>query len=283
MNAIILAGKNIYSKAQIEKEKKKLKREYNGEEYPLGLDKALFKINKKPIVQYVVDAFRSSKSIDVVFVVGNKLKLEKELKSCTVIESSGSIVDNALNGYKKSKSKGLVFFSTCDIPLVKSRYIDEFVQDCSNYDAGIYFSVTEKKYLKGQRMHNRRYISVKEGDYLLSYYCIVNPDKINLDKLLRVFNIIYENRKMKSIKSWFVLIKKLRKEVSYRSTVPILLKYMISPFIKSLKISLKEVEDLVEKELGMKIKIIDTEHYENSIDVDSYQDLEYVKNLMKKN
>ncbi len=283
MNAIILAGKDAPKKEEIEKQKAILREAYPEEHYFIGekIYKPLFKINGQPIIQHVINACENSKYIDNIFVVGIKSKLEKELSGCFIIESCGSLIKNAQKGYSESNSGGYAVFLSCDIPLIKGEHIDEFIDDCLKYDNGLFVSVTEQKYLKGHEMQNRKYFSLKEGDYRWANVFFGNPAKLNLDKLNRIGNILYRNRKLTSSVVQWNLVRDLRRELPFTEIFSKLIRYFVtSRLLKSQKLGMNELEKMAENYLDIDLKLIETRHYEPSLDIDSKEDLEYVRKLI---
>jgi len=283
MNAIILAGKDAPSREEIKKQKKALEVSYPGEHYFISEEeyKPLLKINGQPIVQHVINACKGLRYIDGVFVVGIKSRLEKELEGCSIVESCGSLIKNAQRGYSESNSEGNALFLSCDIPLIRSRHIDEFIADCSRHDNGLFVSVTEQKYLKGYEMQNRRYFTLKEGNYRWANIFLGNPAKLNLNKLNRIGGMLYKNRKLSSPSVRRNLIKDLGKEMPLMEVFSKLVRYfVVSRFLKDKKLSICELEQMARDYLDIDLKLIETKHYESSLDVDSQEDLDYVKNLM---
>lgn len=283
MNSIILAGKENCSKSQIRQQREMLKRSYPGEHYFIeqGDYKPLFEINRKPMVQYVVDACKNSKNIDKVFVIGVKSKLEDKLSDCSILEHDGSIVKNALKGYYESNSKGPALFLTCDIPLVRKEHIDEFISDCLKYDNGLFVSVVEQEYLNGHEMQDRKYFALKEGNYRWANMFFGNPEKLNLNKLNRIIDILYRNRKLSSPIIQRSLIKDLRKELPLMEIFSKVIRYFLtSHLFKSKKLNACELEKMAKDYLNLDLKMVETRHYQPSLDVDSLEDFEYVKELM---
>lgn len=283
MNAIILAGKDAPSKEEIKKQKKILEVSYPGEHYFISEEdyKPLFRINGQPIVQHVINACGNSRNIDRVFVVGIKSRLEKALSGCSILECCGSLIKNAQRGYSESNSEGNAIFLSCDIPLIKSEHIDEFISDCSKHDNGLFVSVTEQRYLNGYEMQNRRYFTLKEGNYRWGNIFLGNPAKLNLNKLNRIGDILYKNRKLSSPSVRRNLIRNLGKEMPLMEVFSKLIRYfVISHLLKSKKLSIGELEKMAADYLNIDLKIVETKHHEPSLDIDSQEDLDYIKRLM---
>lgn len=283
MNAVILAGKDALKKDEIEKQRAILRRAYPKEHYFIEEEsyKPLFKINGQPIVQHVINACKASRYIDRVFVVGIKPRLEKELSGCCIIEDRDSVVKNAQKGYYESNSEGHAVFLSCDIPLIKREHIDEFIGDCLSHDNGLFVSVIEQKYLAGHEMQNRKYFSLKEGNYRWANVFFGNPEKLNLNRLNRVVDTLYRNRKLSSLVVRRNLVRDLRKEMSLMEIFSKLVRYFVtSHLVKSKKLSINELEKMAADYLDIDLKIVETKHHELSLDIDSQEDLDYVRKLM---
>jgi len=79
------------------------------------------------------------------------------------------------------------------------------------------------------------------------------------------------------------LIRDLRKEIPFMEIFSKLIRYFVtSRFLKSKKLSINELEKMAADYLDIDLKIIETRHYESSLDIDSQEDLDYVKRLMLK-
>jgi len=285
MNAIILAGKDVHSKDEIEKQRAVLNRAYSKEHYFIEEEdyKSLFKINGQPIIQYIIDACRDSEYVNGIFIVGIKSKLEGKLENCSIIDCCGSLINNAMRGYSESNSEGDAIFLSCDIPLIKSEHIDEFIADCSKHDNGLFVSIIEQRYLMGHEMQDRKYFSLKEGNYRWANVFLGNPAKLDLNKLNRIGDMLYKNRKLSSPSVKKNLIRDLRKEIPFMEIFSKLIRYFVtSRFLKSKKLSINELEKMAADYLDIDLKIIETRHYESSLDIDSQEDLDYVKRLMLK-
>jgi len=286
MNAIILAGKDVHSKDEIEKQRAVLNRAYSKEHYFIGEEdyKSLFKINDQPIIQYIIDACRDSEYVNGIFVVGIKSKLEGKLENCSIIDSCGSLINNAMRGYSESNSEGDAIFLSCDIPLIRSEHIDKFISDCSKHDNGLFVSIIEQRYLVGHEMQDRKYFSLKEGNYRWANVFLGNPAKLDLNKLNRIGDMLYKNRKLLSPSARKNLVRDLRKEIPLMEIFSKLMRYFVtSRFLKSKKLGINELEKMAADYLNIDLKIIETRHYEPSLDIDSQEDLDYVKRLMLKN
>jgi hypothetical protein len=285
MNVIILAGKDIPSKKELRRQREILQKAYPNEHYfSVEEDyKALFKINGQPMIQYVIDACRDSSYIEKIFVVGNKSRLENRLNDCFVIDNKESVVKNAQKGYYESNSEGYALFLSCDIPLIKKEHIDKFIEKCLEYDNGLFVSIIEQKYLAGYEIQNRKYFLLKEGNYRWANIFLGNPEKLNLNRLNRIVDIVYRNRKLLSPAMRWNLIRDLGKELPFTEIFSKVVRYFVSShFLKKRKLSISEIEKMAADYLDLDLKAIEIRHYEPSLDVDSQEDLDYVRGLMLK-
>ena len=132
LDAIVLAGTHQNSKRLI-----------------AGRNKAFLKVGGQLLFRYVVDALVGAKSIDRIFVVGPAQELQKELAGLApkvqIIAQRGKMLTNCWAGIEASEDyhrhetsipandRPLLIIS-CDLPLVTTRSIDDFVSRCARED-----------------------------------------------------------------------------------------------------------------------------------------------------
>ncbi len=114
-----------------------------------GRNKAFLSIAGKSLLRYVVDALLGAESIGQVFVVGPADELQKELTGLSSrvrpIAQRGKMLTNCWAGIEASearhrddpdldvKDRPLLIIS-CDLPLITSRAVDDFVARCARLD-----------------------------------------------------------------------------------------------------------------------------------------------------
>jgi len=139
LDAIVLAGTHQNSKRLI-----------------AGRNKAFLKVGGQLLFRYVVDALVDAQSIGQIFVVGPAEELQKELAGLSpkvqVIAQRGKMLTNCWAGIEASEDshrhdtaiplhdRPLLVIS-CDLPLVTTRSIDDFVARCARED-----NASEKPY-----------------------------------------------------------------------------------------------------------------------------------------
>jgi GTP:adenosylcobinamide-phosphate guanylyltransferase len=114
-----------------------------------GQNKAFLEIGGKVLVRRVVDALLEAESIGRVYVVGPRKRLESALGGIpgevTLVQQVGKMVANAWQAIYASESRRKdshehddplrpLLFISCDLPLISSAAVDDFVQRCARED-----------------------------------------------------------------------------------------------------------------------------------------------------
>jgi len=115
-----------------------------------GRNKAFLKINGQTLIRYVVDALIEAKEIDQIFVVGPAAELLAEMPNLPadvhIINQRGKMLTNCWAGIEASEdfhrndpavpiADRPMLVTSCDIPLVTSVAVDDFVRRCARVDA----------------------------------------------------------------------------------------------------------------------------------------------------
>jgi len=132
LDAVVLAGTHTNPKRLIK-----------------GRNKAFLQVGGQALIRYVVDALVDASSINQIFVVGPADELGEELatypESVHVIAQRGKMLTNCWAAIEASEDlhrfdplvpideRPLLIIS-CDLPLVTSRSIDDFVARCARLD-----------------------------------------------------------------------------------------------------------------------------------------------------
>ncbi len=121
-----------------------------------GRNKAFLKVGGQVLLRYVVNALIEAESIDQVFVVGPAEELLEELagfpSKVRVIAQRGKMLTNLWAGIEASEDRHRndpkvpvderpLLIISCDLPLVTTRSIDDFVSRCASAD-----NISEKPY-----------------------------------------------------------------------------------------------------------------------------------------
>ncbi len=114
-----------------------------------GCNKAFLEVSGQVLIRYVVNALVDAERIGQIFVVGPEEELKKTLAGISsrvqIIAQRGKMLTNCWAGieasenrHKSDSTKGLkerpLLIISCDLPLVTSRSIDDFVSRCARVD-----------------------------------------------------------------------------------------------------------------------------------------------------
>lgn len=218
-------------------------------------NKCLIEINKKTLIEYVIDALKNADDIGKIVVVGPKDDMADVIggKVDDIIDSKGSIVENLMKGINYFDSDEHLLVCTADIPLITADTINDFVTRCKESKGDFCYPVVEKSLnVKLYPEMERTYVKVKEGTFTGG-------------------NITYI--KSSVIQSSLPLIEKL---VDYRkSPFKMARVFGFWFFIKLLlgRLSIEDAEKKVFNILNIKAKCIISEHPEIANDVDKLSDV----------
>ena len=121
-----------------------------------GRNKAFLEVGGQVLLRYVVNALLDAECIDQIFVVGPPEELLKELAGfpprVRVIAQRGKMLTNCWAGIEASEdchrydpvmpvNERPLLITSCDLPLVTARSIDDFVSRCASVD-----NASEKSY-----------------------------------------------------------------------------------------------------------------------------------------
>jgi len=246
-NALILAGN---------KEKGPLEIATNVE------NKALIIINRKPIIEYVVDALSKTDKIDRIIVIGPEKELYPYIgeKVEKILESGNSILENIEKGLKYYNSDNNLLILTSDIPLITSQAIDEFIK--SNLERGTHIGypiINKSKIIEKYPTTVRTYFKMKEGIFCGGNIIFFKPEIFFKQKML--------------IKELFDIRKSTWKYVKILG-----FKFIIKFLFKTL--TLEEIENKVTKIIGCKSAAIMVSYPEIMIDLDKISDLELISQCL---
>lgn len=223
---------------------------------------AMIDINGEPMVLFVARALRQSSLVGKIYVTGPI----KVLESCifpdntALIEGGRTIVETIKNGIINLEHNNKVLVVTADIPLITPKAIEDFINQCSEYEADLYYPIVEKKYNEARYPGNKRtYVRIKEGTFTGGNIFLVNPQIV--PGCINASAPFIDNRKnplkLCSILGWKFVVK----------------------FLLGV-ISLNELEQRVSDILKIRGRVILSEYPEIGMDVDKPSDLELVKKVM---
>ena len=203
-----------------------------GQEY-----KALMTVDtfdSRPIISRVIEGLKETGHISQIYVSGPEAVQEKiKSEPLTLLPSGITLMETLQKSIPILKNETYIFIITCDLPLVMSQHLENFLEDClANPGFDIYDAIINKEsYLKKfpQNELRRIYANLVEGSYTGGNIFLINP-KVIMDcaDMIEQFILFRKHPlKMANILGRRVVIKYLRKYLSIRELekmVPLYLK-----------------------------------------------------------
>ncbi len=229
--------------------------------------KGLIKLSGREMIEYVIDALKGIDRIRRIIVVAPASALHESWSNRVdaVIPTVGSAIDNGVEAlkYLKEDNPGLpdyVLFMTCDIPLITTEAIDDFLDRCQASSDDVYYpvilrEVVEAKYPETKRTYARlRGATITGGNFALMEPTVILA---NLTLLEDAFNA--------------------RKSVL--KTLKLLGPKMIFKFLTR-TLTIPDIEKRVSRIINAKAKTIVSPYPEVGVDVDKPEDLKLVSELL---
>jgi GTP:adenosylcobinamide-phosphate guanylyltransferase len=227
-------------------------------------NKALIMLDKRLMIDYIVDALNSSENIDRILVVGPKNELRPYIgkKVDEILNPGNSILENMEIGLNFFNSADNLLLLTSDIPLITSKAIDEFLEICTKRKAYIgYPIITKENILKKYPETKRTYVKMKEGIFCGGNIIFFKPEVFFQKK--KLIKELFDNRKA----TW--------------KYVKILgLKFILKFLFKTL--TLEEMEKRVTDILGYNSIAAMISYPEIMIDLDKPSDLKLIRKCLER-
>lgn len=230
-----------------------------GEQLIKGLEdagnKALCLINGKMMIEYVIDAVRMAEDVKRIVVVGPKDKLAKYLynKVDAVIDSGSTVMESVMAGIRYLNTYKNILICTCDIPLITTEAINDFISKSKALNADLCYPIVEKSVNDSKYPGmERTYVKIKEGRFTGGNIFYINPKA--LEK-----GFLFADRLVKARKNPL----KMARLLSFG--------FMIRLIMGNLTI--RAVEERIFRISGIKAKAVVSLYPEVGQDVDKYSDL----------
>lgn len=218
-------------------------------------NKALYQIQGKMMVEYVIEAAKGAADIGKIVLVGNKSELEGPLSSKVdaVIDSGGSVTENILAGIKYLGYDNYVLICSSDIPFITSEALEDFI-DCSKATGADFCYPVVEKNENDKKFPDmqRTYIKTKEGLFTGGNIFYINPEVVE-----RCFLIA--EKLIGARKNPFKMAKML--------SMGLLINLALG------NLSIKKAEKRFSKVLGVKARAIISEYPEIGNDIDKPADV----------
>ena len=223
---------------------------------------AMITIGRKAMIEYVIDAMRNSKQIDRIVVVGpTDVPNFCRRDDVKVVPAVENLMDNLHRGVESLPGAKRILLATCDIPLISSQAIEDFLELCGDMSADVYYpvvprDVVEKRYLQAKRT----YVPFREGDFTGGNLFLVDPGAVK--RCMEKGRLLVEARKSPI-------------RLSRLMGLPFLARFMMR------MVTLKEAEAKASNLLGVRGSVIVTTYPEVGVDVDKPCDLELVCKVLE--
>ncbi|HOJ10869.1 MAG TPA: nucleotidyltransferase family protein [Clostridiales bacterium] len=182
-------------------------------------NKALYSINGRAMIEYVIDAVRMADDVQKVIVVGPKNSLDKHLKGKidALIDSDGSVMENVMAGISYLGDDNYILICTCDIPLITVEAVNDFITKAKVLGADLCYPIVEKE-LNDKKYSGmeRTYVKIKEGQFTGGNIFYVNPKTVKENYSFAEKLIVYRKKpiKMARLLSFNFMIKFLMGKVT---------------------------------------------------------------------
>lgn len=203
-----------------------------GQEY-----KALMTIDtldSGPVISHIIEELKKSRYISQIYVSGpNEVQRKITSGELIVLPAGNTLMETLQKNISLFQNEPYILIISCDIPLVRSKHLENFLEDCqTNPGFDIYYAIINKEdYLKQfpQNELRRIYANLLEGSYTGGNVFFINP-KVIVDcaDMIEQFILFRKHPlKMANILGRRVVVKYLKKYLSIRD-----LERMVPEYLK---------------------------------------------------
>lgn len=194
---------------------------------------------RRPSLEYILNALDKSNIIEKVAIVTNPKKFEEKLdvsiknymSKCTVVQQVGSIMQNAMEGYKALNEKGHTLFIAGDSPQTTKENIEEFwgksIPYLSKYSF-IYPFVSRETHHKYDKIFRRLYFGIyddttksenisdaakkrrKKKNARITSMSLVNPEDVGNKEMI---DYLYDIRNIAAPQNWVRAYRIFKEEI----------------------------------------------------------------------
>lgn len=226
-------------------------------------NEAMIKIAHKPMVRYVAEALINSKHIDKIVIVGSEeIKSVFTENNVTVIAPEKSAVQNIAKSLQYVDMSHNVLIATCDIPLLTSKAVDDFISMTIIDGVDLFYPVVPMHEIhKVFPDIKRTSVALTEGTFTGGNLFVISPKAVG------------------------GCVRRVEQFVSFRKS-PIKLcrllgiKFVVKLLLK--KLSITEIEAKVSELLGIRGRAVITCYPEIGVDIDKPSDYSIVSAFLNK-
>jgi len=139
---------------------------------------ALIEIAGRPMLDWVLAALRASAAVERIVIVGPEKAIRERLDphGADFVEPGETMIENMLRGVKALPPEEMVLIVSSDLPLLTGHVIDDFLAQCAERKAALYYPIIEQKVIepKYPGVH-RTYAALREGTFTGGNVLLVDP------------------------------------------------------------------------------------------------------------
>lgn len=153
-----------------------------------GKSRALLDMHGRTMLERVVDALQSSRSVEEIVVVGLGSDLGMQFqRPVHHLPDQGSLVSNGIAGaeWLMQNRPGAAVFLACsaDIPTISGPIVDQHLERCRPFDKGIYYSLVSRETMEARFPgSNRTFVKLRGadvagGDLVVMQFAVVHQNR----------------------------------------------------------------------------------------------------------
>jgi GTP:adenosylcobinamide-phosphate guanylyltransferase len=225
-------------------------------------NEALIDVAGRPMLAYILDALLGAESIHGVVVVGTPDVAPHLPAGVDLLPAGEDVIDNASLGLAALDQERPALIVTSDIPLITPKVIDEFVAQCLDAPAELYYPAIPREDAEGRFPNVKRtYAKLREGTFTGGNVFMIDP---------RVAP------KVASRAREFVALRKSPAKMAGLLGPLFLVKLLLGV------LSARQLEIKVSEMFGVKGRVVITRSVEIGVDVDKLSDLDLVRSELAK-
>ncbi len=226
--------------------------------------KAELPVSGVPMVECVYNSLRSSKRIGKIRVVGDL----KNFADAEIITPGESLIENLITGMKSFAADavdGKVLVSTSDIPFVTTESIDDFISQCDDVSADLYYPYILKEAC------SKKYPGVKRTCVKLAEGSVTGGNVF-------IVSISFVEKNANGLREIMAARKNISKLAGIIG-ISTLIRMIIAQIICPRALSLQYLENRVGSIVNAKVKAIKSEYPEIGTDIDNIDQLDAIMKL----
>lgn len=227
------------------------------------LNRALLVIRGKFMIEYVIEALRNVSSIKRIVVVGPVSVLQARIGTLVdaVVEAGNDPFESTLKGLEALSTDEKVLVATSDLPLLRAEAVRDFLTRCTEVVADFYYPIVRKEvYQEKIGGGKRTFVRLREG-------CFTGGNLLLLDP-----------RVVEAKRDWIARVIAFRKNplaIARLLGLRIIVKLLLH------RLTIRDVEERVERILGMRGRAIITPYAEIGFDVDTVEHVSLAEKLLE--